>query len=93
MAHIRLSRPASGLGFQVKVLKTFSGVQSSLGSGMVIEVWGGAHIADDLMQLHGCVCVRESERVCVCVCVRERARARAIVCVCVCVCVCERVSE
>ena len=33
MAHIRQSRPNSGLGFQVKVLKTFLRVPSSLGSG------------------------------------------------------------
>ena len=33
MAHIRQSRPDSGLGFQVEVLKTFKIVSSSLGSG------------------------------------------------------------
>jgi len=33
MAHIRQSRPDSGRGFQVKGLKTFLGVPSSLGSG------------------------------------------------------------
>jgi hypothetical protein len=32
MAHIRQSRPDSGLGFQVKVLKIFQVVPSSLGS-------------------------------------------------------------
>ena len=34
MAHIRQSRPDSGLGFQAKVLETFSAVPSSLGSRM-----------------------------------------------------------
>jgi len=33
MAHIRQSRPDSGLGFRVKVLKIFQVVPSSLGSG------------------------------------------------------------
>jgi len=33
VAHIRQSRPDSGLGFQVKVLDTLQGVPSSLGSG------------------------------------------------------------
>ena len=32
-AHVRQSRPDSGLGFQVKVFKLFQGVPSSLGSG------------------------------------------------------------
>ena len=32
-AQIRQSRQESGLGLQVKVLKTFEGVPSSLGSG------------------------------------------------------------
>jgi len=35
MAHIRQSRPDSGLGFQVKVLTTFQVDPSSRGSGMV----------------------------------------------------------
>ena len=34
MAHIRHSRPDSGLVFHVKPLKTFQGVSSSLGSGV-----------------------------------------------------------
>ena len=33
MAHVRQSRPDSGLGFQVKVFELFYGVPSSLGSG------------------------------------------------------------
>ena len=33
MAHIGQSRPADGLGFQVKVLKIFPAVRSSLESG------------------------------------------------------------
>jgi len=33
MAHVRQSRLDSGLDFQVKVFKTFSGVPSSLESG------------------------------------------------------------
>ena len=33
-ARTRQSRPDSGLGFQVKVLNTFQGVPSSLGSGL-----------------------------------------------------------
>jgi len=33
MAHVRQSRPDSGLGFQVKVLKPFKVVPFSLGSG------------------------------------------------------------
>ena len=33
MAHIGQSRPDSGLGFQVKALRTFGGVPSSRGSG------------------------------------------------------------
>ena len=33
MAHIRQSRPDYGLGFQVKVLRTFQVVPFSLGSG------------------------------------------------------------
>jgi len=37
MAHIRQSRPGSGLGFQVRVLKSFQVGASSLGSGR----WGG----------------------------------------------------
>jgi len=32
MAHLRQSRPYSGLDFQVKILKTFESVPSSLGS-------------------------------------------------------------
>jgi len=35
MANIRLSRPDSGLGFEVKVLKPFQVVPSSLGSGLL----------------------------------------------------------
>ena len=35
MAQIRQSRPNSGLGVEVKVLRTFYGVSSSLGSGLV----------------------------------------------------------
>jgi len=34
MAHIRQSRPDSGLGFPVKVLTPFQGVSSSLGGGL-----------------------------------------------------------
>ena len=34
MAHVRQSRPDSGLGFQVKVLEAFQGVPSSLKSGL-----------------------------------------------------------
>jgi len=34
-AHIRQSRPDPGLVFQVKVLETFQGVPSCLGSGKV----------------------------------------------------------
>ena len=33
MAHIRQSKPDSGLGFEVKGPQTFQGVPSSLGSG------------------------------------------------------------
>ena len=33
MAHLRQSRPDSGLGFQVRLLTTFHAVPSSLGSG------------------------------------------------------------
>ena len=33
MAHSRQSKPDPGLGFQAKVLETFPGVPSSLGSG------------------------------------------------------------
>ena len=33
LAHIRQSRPDSGIGFQAKVLHTFEGFPSSLGSG------------------------------------------------------------
>ena len=36
MAHIRLSRPDSGLGFQAKSLKTFQAVRSSIGSGVFV---------------------------------------------------------
>ena len=36
MAHIRQSRPDSGLGFHVKVLKIFQVVPSSLGSGLAV---------------------------------------------------------
>ena len=35
--HIRQSRPESGLGFQVKVIKNFQVVHSSLGSGLPTE--------------------------------------------------------
>ena len=35
MAHIRQSRPDSGLGFEAKDLNTLGGVLSSLGSDMV----------------------------------------------------------
>ena len=45
MAHIRQSRPDSGLGFQVHVLTLFEVVPSSLGSvrgvGGGADVWGG----------------------------------------------------
>ena len=34
MAHVRQSRPDSGLGFKVKVLKTLHVVASPLGTGM-----------------------------------------------------------
>ena len=33
MAHMKRSRPDSGLGFQLKVLETFQAVTSLLGSG------------------------------------------------------------
>jgi len=36
MAHTRQSRPDSGLGFQVKALKTFYGVPLSLGNGRTL---------------------------------------------------------
>jgi len=39
MAHVRPSRPDYGLGFQSKVLKTFKGVPSWLGSGDVTRRW------------------------------------------------------
>ena len=42
MAHIRQSWPDSGLGFQVKVLKPFSGDPSSLGSGIVDTIHVGS---------------------------------------------------
>ena len=49
MAHIRQSRPDSGLGFQVKVLKHFQVVLSSLGSGGVnhasLLLMDGSHSA------------------------------------------------
>ena len=38
IAHVRQSGPDSGLGFQVKGLKTFSGVSASLGSGTGREI-------------------------------------------------------
>jgi len=41
VAHIRQSRPDSGLGFQVKVLKTFKDVPSSLESGACRQISGG----------------------------------------------------
>ena len=44
MAHIRQSRPVSGLNFQVKFFKTFQGVPSSLGSGrqvVSLRLWIG----------------------------------------------------
>jgi len=37
MAHMRQSRPDSGLGFQVKVLRTIQVVAASLGSGKGIS--------------------------------------------------------
>jgi len=40
MAHVRQLRPDSGFCFQVKVLKTFQGVPSSLGNGAVAEHTG-----------------------------------------------------
>ena len=42
MTHIRQSKPDSGLGFQVKVLKPFEGVPSSLGNGASGEGRGGS---------------------------------------------------
>ena len=39
MAHIRQSRPDSGLGLQIKVRKTFKGVPSSLGTTQT-PMWG-----------------------------------------------------
>jgi len=39
VALTRQSRPDSGLGFQVKVLKAFQVVTSSLGSGISKSVW------------------------------------------------------
>ena len=41
MAHPRQSRPDSGLGFQIKVLKTFKVVPYSLGSGTGGETYRG----------------------------------------------------
>jgi len=38
MAHMRQSRPDSGLGFQVKVLETFELASSSLGSAGGVRV-------------------------------------------------------
>ena len=38
MAHIRRSRPDYGLGFQVKVLKIFQVVPSSIGNGPVVRL-------------------------------------------------------
>ena len=44
MAHIRQSRPDSGLGFQVKGLVTFQAVPSSLGSGRSIPEPAQNHV-------------------------------------------------
>ena len=40
LAHVRVSRPDSGLGFQVKVLETCRGVPSSLGIGRILCIHG-----------------------------------------------------
>ena len=77
MAHIRQSRPDSGLGFrfQVKVLKTFQVSPPSIGSGRT------RNSAKDDVASRGetesvwerkIVCVRERERECVC----ERRREK-----------------
>ena len=57
MAHIKQSRPDSGLGFQVKVLKTFYAVPSSFGSGKVerstrLNHLGAGHANDPLIPGH-----------------------------------------
>ena len=43
LAHIRQSRPDFDLGFQIKVLETFSGVASSLGNGKATIAQGIGH--------------------------------------------------
>ena len=43
MAYIRQSRPDSVLGFPVKTIKTFKGVASLLGSGLLKPLEAGAH--------------------------------------------------
>ena len=82
MAHLRQSRPESGLGFQVNVLKTFQAVPSSLGSSFprTVAVVSGISLppplslplslSSSLSPSLSCVYEREREgvRVCVCVC-------------------------
>ena len=50
MAHIRQSRPDSGLGFQVKFVKTFQVVPFALGSGKSTVVCGTQGLGEELGQ-------------------------------------------
>ena len=52
MAHIRQSRPDSGLDFQVKFLKTFKGVPSSLGRGTVACRLCGERRSQEVRERH-----------------------------------------
>ena len=81
MAHTRQSRPDSGLGFHVKVLKTFKAVPSSLGSGYgradVRSV--GLEIDQTISKVHGTVLEPSTFGVGIFVYALNIARARAFV--------------
>ena len=51
MAHVRQSRPDSGLGFQAKVLKTFQSVPCSLGCCRVFGYDNVPREAHEVVQL------------------------------------------
>ena len=53
LAHIRQSRPDFDLGFQIKLLETFSGVASSLGNGKATIAQGIGHALEPRRFLGG----------------------------------------
>ena len=53
MAHVRQSRPDSGLGFQIKMLATFEIVPNSLGSGPHTAIASGFDVEGGEFRVQG----------------------------------------